>query len=168
MSLSQPTMPNIIPMHELGVAEGGRLYFTMKRVKGQDLKHILAHSDYSLVQLLADRDATSSDPVRDARWADEMVAVFRDLGRNERRTAQDELARRHLAIGMGHLGHPTVVAALEEGTEAVSVEALSADVAPGIKLYHFTESGLALQATVQGAKFWRDNELMSLQAAVGL
>ena len=46
--------------------------------------------------------------------------------------------------------------------------ALSADVAPGIKLYHLTESGLALQATIQGSKFWRDDELMSLQAASGL
>jgi lipid-binding SYLF domain-containing protein len=33
------------------------------------------------------------------------------------------------------------------------------DVAPGIKLYQITESGLALQATIQGTKYWRDDEL---------
>ncbi len=33
------------------------------------------------------------------------------------------------------------------------------DVAPGIYLYQFTEGGLALQATVQGTKYWKDKEL---------
>lgn len=33
------------------------------------------------------------------------------------------------------------------------------DVAPGIKLYQLTESGLALQATLQGTKYWKDEEL---------
>jgi lipid-binding SYLF domain-containing protein len=33
------------------------------------------------------------------------------------------------------------------------------DVAPGIKLYQLTENGLALQATIQGTKFWKDDEL---------
>lgn len=33
------------------------------------------------------------------------------------------------------------------------------DVAPGIKLYQITETGLALQATIQGTKYWRDHEL---------
>ena len=33
------------------------------------------------------------------------------------------------------------------------------DVAPGIKLYQLTETGLALQATIQGTKFWKDDEL---------
>ncbi len=32
-------------------------------------------------------------------------------------------------------------------------------VAPGIKLYQITEHGLALQATIQGTKFWKDDEL---------
>ena len=35
------------------------------------------------------------------------------------------------------------------------------DVAPGIKLYQLTEHGLALQATIQGTKYWRDDELNS-------
>lgn len=33
------------------------------------------------------------------------------------------------------------------------------DVAPGVKLYQITESGLALQATIQGTKYWKDEEL---------
>lgn len=33
------------------------------------------------------------------------------------------------------------------------------DVAPGIKLYQLTENGLALQATIQGTKYWKDSEL---------
>ena len=33
------------------------------------------------------------------------------------------------------------------------------DVAPGIKLYQITEHDLALQATIQGTKFWKDDEL---------
>ena len=35
------------------------------------------------------------------------------------------------------------------------------DVAPGIKLYQITEHGLALQATIQGTKYWRDEDLNS-------
>ena len=35
----------------------------------------------------------------------------------------------------------------------------SVDVAPGIKLYQLTLHGLALQATIQGTKFWKDDEL---------
>ena len=33
------------------------------------------------------------------------------------------------------------------------------DIAPGIRLYQLTESGLALQATIQGTKFWKDSKL---------
>jgi len=33
------------------------------------------------------------------------------------------------------------------------------DVAPGIRLYQLTKSGLALQATIQGTKYWKDDEL---------
>lgn len=35
------------------------------------------------------------------------------------------------------------------------------DVAPGIKLYQITEHGLALQATIQGTKYWKDDDLNS-------
>jgi lipid-binding SYLF domain-containing protein len=33
------------------------------------------------------------------------------------------------------------------------------EIAPGIKLFQMTENGLALQATIQGTKFWKDSEL---------
>lgn len=32
-------------------------------------------------------------------------------------------------------------------------------VAPGIRLYKLTQNGLALQATIQGTKYWKDTEL---------
>ena len=32
-------------------------------------------------------------------------------------------------------------------------------VAPGIRLYKLTQNGLALQATIQGTKYWKDSEL---------
>ena len=35
------------------------------------------------------------------------------------------------------------------------------DVTPGIKLYQITENGLALQATIQGTKYWKDDDLNS-------
>ncbi|MBI4612363.1 MAG: protein kinase [Planctomycetes bacterium] len=34
--------PNIVPVHELGLSPDGRLYFTMKRVRGMDLAALLA------------------------------------------------------------------------------------------------------------------------------
>ena len=33
------------------------------------------------------------------------------------------------------------------------------DVGPGIKLYQITKKGLALQATIQGTKYWKDDDL---------
>ncbi len=33
------------------------------------------------------------------------------------------------------------------------------EIAPGIKLYQITETGLALQATIQGTKYWKDEDL---------
>lgn len=32
-------------------------------------------------------------------------------------------------------------------------------VAPGVELYQITENGLALQATIQGTKYWKDDDL---------
>ncbi len=33
------------------------------------------------------------------------------------------------------------------------------EIAPGVKLYQITETGLALQATIQGTKYWKDEDL---------
>lgn len=35
----------------------------------------------------------------------------------------------------------------------------AASVAPGIEVYQLTKNGIALQATVQGTKYWKDKEL---------
>lgn len=37
--------------------------------------------------------------------------------------------------------------------------AAAIEVAPGVKLYQLTKNGLALQATIQGTKYWKDDEL---------
>lgn len=37
--------------------------------------------------------------------------------------------------------------------------ATAIDVGPGITLYQLTENGLALQATIQGTKYWKNDEL---------
>lgn len=51
-------------------------------------------------------------------------------------------------------------AAAKSGRKGEAV-AGAIDIAPGIKLYQITEHGLALQATIQGTKYWRDAELNS-------
>jgi HEAT repeat protein len=73
---------------------------------------------YALVKLLADREASDADPVRDKQWAEEMTAVFRDLGRDRLSDSDDELARRYLALALGHLGHPSAIPVLAEGAAA--------------------------------------------------
>ena len=39
--MAQLEHPNIVPVHELGMKEDGALYFTMKRVEGVTLRHVL-------------------------------------------------------------------------------------------------------------------------------
>lgn len=48
--------------------------------------------------------------------------------------------------------------AAKGGEKGVAV-AGAIDVGPGVKLYQITENGLALQATIQGTKYWKDEEL---------
>lgn len=38
------------------------------------------------------------------------------------------------------------------------------DIAPGIRLYQLTEAGLAIQVTIQGTKYWRDDDLTARSA----
>ena len=47
-------------------------------------------------------------------------------------------------------------AKLDNQGEAVN---LAVTVAPGVRLYKLTQSGLALQATIHGTKYWRDGDL---------
>jgi lipid-binding SYLF domain-containing protein len=49
-------------------------------------------------------------------------------------------------------------AAAKSGEKGGSAET-AIDVAPGVKLYQITKNGLALQATIQGTKYWKDDEL---------
>ena len=53
--------PNIVPVHELGLDSQGRVYFTMKRVKGRSLRHVMdklrqghaaTHAEFPLAKLL--------------------------------------------------------------------------------------------------------------------
>lgn len=47
-------------------------------------------------------------------------------------------------------------AAYEDDGDAA---ALAIDVSPGVKLFQMTEAGLALQATIQGTKYLKDDDL---------
>jgi lipid-binding SYLF domain-containing protein len=49
-------------------------------------------------------------------------------------------------------------AAAKSDEKGASAEG-SASVQTGMEIYQFTESGLALQATIQGTKYWKDKDL---------
>lgn len=49
-------------------------------------------------------------------------------------------------------------AAAKVGEEGGAVSA-AITVAPGIRLYKLTQNGLAIQATIQGTKYWKDEDL---------
>ena len=61
-----------------------------------------------------------------------------------------------LETGLTSQGSADISAEYEDKGDSTSMEL---EVSPGIKLYQTTENGLALQATIQGAKFWKDDEL---------
>ena len=61
-------------------------------------------------------------------------------------------------INEGWQGGAQADAALKSEDKGEAI-ATAIDVAPGIRLYQLTESGIALQATVQGTKYWKDDEL---------
>lgn len=45
------------------------------------------------------------------------------------------------------------------GSKPQGQAAMAASTAGGMEIYQFTESGLSLQATVQGTKYWKDSKL---------
>ena len=49
-------------------------------------------------------------------------------------------------------------AAAKAGEDGAAANA-AITVAPGIKLYKLTQNGLAIQATIQGTKYWKDGDL---------
>ena len=61
-----------------------------------------------------------------------------------------------LETGLTAHGSADVAAEYEDKGDSASLEL---EVSPGVKLYQITDDGLALQATIQGTKFWKDDEL---------
>lgn len=61
-------------------------------------------------------------------------------------------------IDEGWQGGAQADAAAKSADKGAAI-ATAVDVAPGIRLYQLTESGIALQATVQGTKYWKDDDL---------
>jgi len=49
-------------------------------------------------------------------------------------------------------------AAAKAGEDGAAING-AITVAPGIRLYKLTQNGLALQATIQGTKYWKDGDL---------
>ena len=49
-------------------------------------------------------------------------------------------------------------AAAKAGTSGGELSG-AVDIMPGVSVFQLTESGLALQATLQGTKYWKDDEL---------
>ncbi len=70
-------------------------------------------------------------------------------------TSQETLSR-FIEDGWDASGQADAAAKSEDKGDAW---AGAVDVAPGIKLYQLTKYGLAIQATIQGTKFWKDDEL---------
>ncbi|MBI3128498.1 MAG: hypothetical protein HYZ11_12905 [Candidatus Tectomicrobia bacterium] len=61
-------------------------------------------------------------------------------------------------VNQGWTAQAQADAAAKAGEKGGAV-AGAIEVAPGVSLYQITENGLALQATIQGTKFWKDGEL---------
>jgi lipid-binding SYLF domain-containing protein len=73
------------------------------------------------------------------------IFVFRD------RTTMD----RFIASGWEFGGHADAAAKAGDAGGAVGGEILL----DGVTVYQLTQSGLALQATVKGTKYWKDDDL---------
>ena len=69
---------------------------------------------------------------------------------------QNVKANVNFADGTVSGGSSTSVAA---GTEKADATSASLATRGGMEVYQFTESGIALQATVQGTKYWKDSKL---------
>jgi lipid-binding SYLF domain-containing protein len=74
------------------------------------------------------------------------IFVFTDLA----------VMQQFIEKGMSFGGQTDVAA--KSGEEGAAAGA-AASSTPGMEVYQLTEKGLALQATVQGTKYWRDDEL---------
>ena len=61
-----------------------------------------------------------------------------------------------IAYGWDFSGQADAAAKSRDKGEGTSV---AVTAVPGVSVYQLTESGIALQATLQGTKYWRDNRL---------
>ncbi|KUJ80200.1 hypothetical protein AWR36_014395 [Microbulbifer flavimaris] len=66
-----------------------------------------------------------------------------------------EVMDRFVNRGWSFGGHADAAAKAQDKGAAIGGEV----VADGMRVYQLTESGIALQATLKGTKFWKDNEL---------
>ncbi|MFI2810286.1 MULTISPECIES: YSC84-related protein [Microbulbifer] len=66
-----------------------------------------------------------------------------------------EVMQRFVESGWSFGGHADAAAKAQDKGAAVSREV----VVDGMRVYQLTESGIALQATLKGTKFWKDPEL---------
>jgi len=66
-----------------------------------------------------------------------------------------KVMQRFVDSGWQFGGHADAAAKAQDKGAAVGAEA----VVDGIRIYQITESGLALQATVKGTKYWKDSAL---------
>ena len=64
----------------------------------------------------------------------------------------------HSFINNGWEANVQADAAAKANKQGGSIEG-AVTVQPGIKLYKLTKNGLAVQATVQGTKYWKDDDL---------
>lgn len=72
---------------------------------------------------------------------------------------RDESAyRTFVNQGLDMSGH--IDAAAKAGTKGGAVTG-AVDVIPGVRMYQLTETGLVLQATINGTKYWKDSYLNS-------
>ena len=54
--------------------------------------------------------------------------------------------------------HDRADATVETNEDSEGAEA-AATVVPGVEIYQVTDKGVALQATLQGTKYWKNDEL---------
>ena len=61
-------------------------------------------------------------------------------------------------VNLGWEANAQADAAVKAGEKGGAINA-AITVAPGVRLYKLTQNGLALQATIQGTKYWKDGDL---------
>jgi hypothetical protein len=81
------------------------------------------------------------------------AAKYKDAG-----VAAEQSAKANVSVATGTVaaGTSTDIAAATPSSNPASTRAATRG---GVEIYQFTESGVALQATVSGTKYWKDSKL---------